>query len=79
MEPIIVGDYRHAVRVWTAFMIKNKGEYGNLYVPSNRFLLFNVSGNFLDMGLKIYALNSARFLSASGLAWQAALKRQNCN
>ena len=38
-------------------------------------VLANVLENFRKMCLEIYELNPARFLSASGLAWQAALKK----
>ena len=38
-------------------------------------VLANVFENFRKMCLEIYELNPARFLSASGLAWQAALKK----
>ena len=34
----------------------------------------DVSENFIKMYLKIYQLDSAKFLSALGLAWEAALK-----
>ena len=36
-------------------------------------LLVDVSENFKKICLKIYHLDSVKFLSASGLAWQAAL------
>ena len=34
-----------------------------------------MSENFKDMCLEIYELDPAKFLSAPGLAWQAALKK----
>ena len=34
----------------------------------------DVSENFRNMCVKIYELDPAQFLSAPGLAWQAALK-----
>ena len=45
-----------------------------LYIQSNRLLLANVLHNFIDMSLEIYELDPAKFLSAPGLALQAALK-----
>ena len=54
--------------------IKNLGENHDLYVQSNTLLLDNLLENFQNMCLEIYELDSAHFLSASGLARQAALK-----
>ena len=39
-------------------------------------MLANVFENFWNMCLKIYELDPARFLSAPGLAWQAAFKNK---
>ena len=46
-----------------------------MYVQSNILLSANVNENFRNMCLQIYELNSAKFLSAPGLVWQAALKK----
>ena len=54
--------------------IKNLGEIHDLYVQSNTLLLDNLLKNFQNMCLEIYELDSAHFLSAPGLARQAALK-----
>ena len=45
-----------------------------MYVQSNTLLLSDVFKNFRNMCLEIYELVPAKFLSAPGLAWQAALK-----
>ena len=37
--------------------------------------LANVFENFINMCLEIYELDLAKFLSAPGLIWQAALKK----
>ena len=42
-------------------------------------LLADASENFRNMFLKIYELDPAKFLSAPGLAWQAALKTTRVN
>ena len=44
------------------------GEYHDLYLKSYVLLLANVFENFREMCLKIYELDPAKFLSASGLA-----------
>ena len=38
-------------------------------------MLADVFENFRNMGLKVYELDPACFLSALGLAWQATLKK----
>ena len=49
----------------------NLGEYHDLYVQSNT----DVFENFRNTCLEIYKLDSARFFTAPGLAWEAVLKR----
>ena len=62
-------------RVFKDFEIKNLGEYHDLYLKSDTLLLADVFENFSKMCLNIYQLDSAKSLSAPGLAWQAALKK----
>ena len=54
---------------------KKLGEYHDLYLKSGTLLLTDVFENFSKMCLKVYYLDPVKFLSAPGLAWQAALKR----
>ena len=75
MEDITDADYIHAKRVCEIFEIKNLGEYHNLYLKNHTLLLAYVFGNFRKMFLKIYCLDLAKFLSALGVAWEAALKK----
>ena len=49
--------------------------YHDLCLRSDVLLLAHVCENFRDMCLKIYELDPAKFFSAPGLAWQAALKK----
>ena len=46
-------------------------------MQSDTLLLADVFKNFRDMCLKEYELDPAHFLSLSGLAWQACLKKTN--
>ena len=46
-----------------------------MYVQSDILLLADVSENFRDKCIELYELDSAHFLSAPGLAWQAYLKK----
>ena len=75
IEDITDADYAHAKRVCKDFEIKNLGEYHDLYVQSDPSVLADVLENFRNMCLEIYELDPAKFLSAPGLAWQAAFKK----
>ena len=58
------------------FEIKDMGENHDLYVLSDTLLLADVFESFRDKCIEIYILDPVHFLSASGLAWQACLKKQ---
>ena len=75
MKDITDADYAHAKRVCKNFEIKNLGGYHDWYLQSNTLLLADVFENCRNMCLEIYELDPAKFLSAPGLAWQAALKK----
>ena len=75
MEDITGANYAHAKRVCKDFEIKNLGGYCDLYVQSNTLLLADVFENFRNICVKIYELDPTKFISAPGLAWQAALKK----
>ena len=51
------------------------GDYHDLYVQSGTLLLADVFENFRNTCIKVYELDPAHFLSATGLAWQACLKK----
>ena len=74
MEDISETDYRHALKVFNKFSIKNLGEYHDLYVQSDTILLADVFEIFRNLCLNTYGLDPAYFLSLPGLAWQACLK-----
>ena len=75
MEDVTDADYMHAKVVCRDFEIKNLGEYHDLHVESEKLLLANVFENFRNICLKVYQLYRPKFLSATGLAWQASLKK----
>ena len=75
MEDIIDADYVHVKIIPKDFEIKHLGEYHDLYVQSDTLLLADVFENVRNMCLQIQKLDPAKFLSAPGLAWQAALKK----
>ena len=75
MEDITDADYSHATWVCQGFEIKYLGEYYYFHVQRDTLLLADVFENFRNMSCKIYVLDTTRFLTAPGLAWQAALKK----
>ena len=75
MEDITNADYAYAKRVFRDFEIQTLGEYHDLYVQSDILLLAEIYENFryiLSLNTRTYP---SKFLSAAGLAWQAALKK----
>ena len=70
MEDITDVDYRHGKTVFEYLINKNLGDYHDLYVQSDTLLLADVFENFRNMCIKVYELDPAHFLSATGLAWQ---------
>ena len=77
LENISETDYAHANNVFKKFNINNLGEYHDLYVRSDTFLLADIFKNFRQSCLKNYELDPAHFVSLPGLAWQAWLKKTN--
>ena len=74
-EDITYEDYAHAQKMWEVFEIKNLGEYHDLYVKIDAFLLANVFEKFRDKCTEIYGLDPSYFYTAPGLAWQACFKK----
>ena len=74
MEDFTDADYMHTKTVCNDFEIKHFGEYHDLYVESDTLLIADVFENFRNMCLEIYKVDSLKFLSAPGLARQAAFK-----
>ena len=53
------------------------GDYHDLYVQTDTFLLADVFERFRDRCIEIYELDPSYFYSAPGLAWQACFKKTN--
>ena len=51
------------------------GDYHDLYVQTDTFLLADVFEKSRDKYIEIYGLDSSYFYSAPGLAWQAYLEK----
>ena len=63
-------DYQHAQRVWKEFGIHNLGDYHDLYLRTDAFLLANVYEAFRDTCLRHYSLDPVHFYTFPGLAWK---------
>ena len=68
MEDITDVNYMHAKSVCKDFE-KNLGEYHDLYFKSDALILDYVFEKFRKIYLKVYHLDSLKFISAFGLAW----------
>ena len=68
LEDITDKDYAHAQNIFEEFKLKNLGNYYDLYIQSDTFLLADVFENFRNIYIEIYELHPAHFLSAPGLA-----------
>ena len=75
MEDITDADYAHVKRISKDFKINNLVEDHDLYVQSDTLFLADVFENFRNMCREIYELDPAKFVSAPGLAQQAAFKK----
>ena len=75
IEDITDADYGPAKRDCKDLKTKNLEEHHDLHVKWDTLLLADVFENLINMCLEIYEIDPAKFLSAPGLAWQAALKK----
>ena len=64
----------HIKRVCKDLKTRILGDYYDLCVQSDTFLLDDVLENVRNMCIEMYELDPAQFLSAPGLALQAVLK-----
>ncbi|KAF4531795.1 hypothetical protein B566_EDAN017337 [Ephemera danica] len=67
-------DYEHATRVWSIFRCKTLGEYSDVYLLIDVFLLADVFEIFRKLCLRDYKLDPAWYFTVPGLAWDAALR-----
>ena len=75
IEYITDADQKHAKKR-KSFKMKNQGTYHDFYVQSDTLLLADVFESFQKKCIEIYELDTAHYLSAPGLAWQACLKKK---
>ena len=78
-EDISDEDHEHAQQVWKEFGMKTLRDYHDLYNQSDVLLLADVFENFRDVCSKNYELDPAWYYTATGLAWDTALKITEVN
>ena len=70
-------DYNRAQAVWNHFNIKDLGEYHDLYLETDVYLLADVFEDFRNMCLDYYGLDPAHYFTLSYYAWDAMLLKTN--
>ncbi|KAJ8980867.1 hypothetical protein NQ317_008926 [Molorchus minor] len=73
-ESISSADYERATKVWNTFKCKTLGEYADIYLKSDIFLLADVFENFRRVCLTKYKLDPSHFLTSPSLSWDAMLR-----
>ena len=76
-EGISEEDYKHAQEVWDTFDCRNIGDYHDLYLRSDVFLLADVFENFRKTAISTYGLDPAHHYTLPGYSWDALLKCTN--
>ena len=74
MDDISDKDYKHAQQVWNTMDKKTLGEYSDIYLKTDVFLLADIFQNIRSTCLKHYELDPTHFYTSPGLVWTAALK-----
>jgi hypothetical protein len=66
-------DYQHFLNVWNKFGIKTLGEYNDLYLELDVFLLADIFENFRKKTLENYKLDPAHYFTSPHLSFDALL------
>ena len=72
-EGITDTQHTRAKVIWDNFNIKNLGEYHDLYLMTDVYLLSDVFENFRDMCLNFYGLDPAHYITLPDYSWSAFL------
>ena len=72
-EGITDTQHTRAKVIWENFNIKNLGEYHDLYLMTDVYLLSDVFENFRDMCLNYYGLDPAHYITLPNYSWSAFL------
>ena len=72
-EGITDTQHTRAKVIWNNSNIKNLGEYHDLYLMTDVYLLSDVFENFRDMCLNYYGLDPAHYITLPNYSWSAFL------
>ena len=67
-------NYARAIKVWNVFVIRDLGEYHDLYLKTDVLLSRDVFERFINVCLEYFGLDPCHYFSSPGLAWDAMLK-----
>ena len=70
---IIEQDYGCALEMYNAFHCQNLGDYHDIYLKSDVFILADIFQKFREVCMQVYKLDPAHFYSAPNLSWDAIL------
>ena len=73
-EDISDEKYQLAENVWSTFQCEHLGDFHDVYLYTDIFLLADIFEAFRHVCLNNYALDPAHYYTVPGLAWDAALK-----
>ena len=73
-EEVTDKDYEHGKEVWNTFNCKNLRDYHDLYLKTDVLILADFFEKLRNTCLENYNLDPAHYISAPGMAWDAALK-----
>ena len=73
-DDITEKEYEFTEQVWTTMNCESIGDYHDLYLYQDVFLLADIFEQFRYMCMKNYELDPAHYYTVPGLAWDAALK-----
>ena len=75
----LVNDYKHAQVVFKEFKCKNLGDYHDLYLETDVYLLADVFEKFRNISMEKFNLDPCHYYTLPGLAFDACLKNTGIN
>ena len=66
-------DYGCALEMYNAFHCQNLGDYHDIYLKSDVFILADIFQKFREVCMQVYRLDPAHFYSAPNLSWDVML------
>ena len=73
-ECISEKDYKGVIDVWNVLKINTMGDYHDLYLRIDVFLLADVFEKFINTCLDYYGLDPCHYFSSLGLSWDVMFK-----